>query len=255
MSEENNNNQTQPLDAEPLPNQHKTSSVPLRKETVRVTLKSTPAGAKPAPSAPRAPMPTSMTPNTAPHATKAPSAHNPDIPDVTSAVPLKEETMRVTLKADNGSSAPAPSPKGAPVAPKMPAPAPTIPLSGAAGAPRIAAPAPTIPLNVGSSASIPLATQPLRSSSQPLPKATVQLQQTQQLARPGVSPAGGQAATIHTVVDEDSSAERSGNGETILAVAAFLLSLFLLFSQFQRAGIWVDEHENGSYGAVFSSMD
>ena len=261
MSEENKNNHTQPLDTEPQPKPQtrKTSSVPLRKETVRVTLKSTPAGAKPAASAPKAPVPTSMTPNTAQHTTKAPSSHNPDIPDVTSAVPLKEETMRVTLKADNGSSAPAPKgapgAPGAPVAPKMPAPAPTIPLGGAAGAPRVAAPAPTIPLNVGGSASIPLATRPLGSASQPLPKATVQLQQTQQLTQPGVTPVGGQAATIQTAADDDSSADRAGNGETILAVAAFLLSLFLLFSQFQRAGIWVDEHEDGSYGAVFTSMD
>jgi len=278
MSDKNNNNHTQPLDTEPLVKEQmrKTSSVPLRKETVRVTLKSTPAGARPAPSTPKAPMPTSMTPSTAPHSTKAPSSHNPDIPDVTSAVPLKQETMRVTLKADSEPSAPAPSPKAVPTAPmapkmpaptvplgrpatppKMPAPAPTIPIGGAASAPKIAAPAPTVPLNVGGAATVPLATstQPLANASQPLPKATVQLQQTQQLTQPGVSPAGGQAATIQTVSDEDSSADRAGNGETILAVAAFLLSLFLLFSQFQRAGIWVDEHEDGSYGAVFSSID
>ena len=264
MSEENKNNHTQPLDTEPLQQQtmRKTSSVPLRKETVRVTLKSTPAGAKSAPLAPkasRAPMPTSMTPDTAPQSAKAPSSHNPDIPDVTSAVPLKEETMRVTLKADNAPIGEKPPKVTAPVSPKMPAPAPTIPLGGGAGAPRIAAPAPTVQLNVGPSvggpATIPLATQPLGSASQPLPKATVQLQQTQQLSQPGGTPVGGQAATIQTVVDDDSSAERAGNGQTILAVVAFLLSLFLLFTQFQRAGIWVDEHEDGSYGAIFSSMD
>ncbi|MEO1856888.1 MAG: hypothetical protein ABGY95_05930, partial [Rubritalea sp.] len=99
------------------------------------------------------------------------------------------------------------------------------------------------------------ASQPLGKASQPLPKATVQLQQTQQLTQPSVAAPGEQAATIQTVVDEESSAERAGNGETILAVAAFLLSLFLLFAQFQRAGIWVDEHEDGSYGAVFSSLN
>ena len=271
MSEENKKNHTQPLDTQPLDTEplqqqtmRKTSSVPLRKETVRVTLKSTPAGAKPAPvgaapTAPTAPMPTSMTPDTAPQSAKAPSSHNPDIPDVTSAVPLKEETMRVTLKADKAPIGAKPPKVTAPVSPKMPAPAPTIPLGGGSGAPRIAAPAPTVQLNVGPSvggpATIPLATQPLGSASQPLPKATVQLQQTQQLSQPGGTPVGGQAATIQTVVDEDSSAERAGNGQAILAVAAFLLSLFLLFTQFQRAGIWVDEHEDGSYGAVFSSMD
>jgi len=245
MSEENKNNQTPP--------QRKTSSVPLRKETVRVTLKSTPAKAKPVAPVAKAPMPTSMTPETAPHSTKSSSAHNPDIPDVTSAVPLKQETMRVTLKADAGPAASVPS------APKMPAPAPTIPLGGAMGAPRVAAPAPTVPLNVGPSAGgpamIPLATQPLGNASQPLPKATVQLQQTQQLTEPGMAAPGGQSPTIQTVVDGESSAERANNGQTILAVAAFLLSLFLLFSQFKRAGIWVNEHEDESYGAIFSSMD
>ncbi|MFC4993201.1 hypothetical protein [Rubritalea tangerina] len=272
MSEDNNDNHTQPLDTEPLHKQHmrKTSSVPLRKETVRVTLKSTPAGAKPAAPAPtppaaQAPMPTAMTPDTAPQAAKAPSAHNPDIPDVTSAVPLKQETMRVTLKADKSDEeeaapkAPEAGAPPAPAAPKAPAPAPTIPLAGAAGAPKIAAPAPTVPLNVGASAggpaTIPLATQPLGSASQPLPKATVQLQQTQQLTQPGVAGPGEQAPTIQTVVDEESSAERASNAETILAVAAFLLSLFVLFAQFQRASIWVDEHEDGSYGAVFSASE
>lgn len=246
MSEENNDNQTQPLETEPLHKQQmrKTSAVPLRKETVRVTLKSTPAGAKKAPTpatapvAPKsnAPMPTAMTQDTGPHSASAPSAHNPDLPDVTSAVPLKEETMRVTLKADKAP------------APKAPAPAATVPLGGA---PKIAAPAPTIPLNMGGVAGGP-ATIPLATQS--LPKATVQLQQTQQLIQPGTSPAD-QAPTIHTVVDEESSADRASNSEMIFAVAAFVLSLFLLFSQFQRAGIWVNEHEAGSYGAVFSSND
>lgn len=245
MSEENNDNQTQPLETEPLAKQQmrKTSAVPLRKETVRVTLKSTPAGAKkPTPATapvapkPQAPMPTAMTQETAPHAASAPRAHNPDLPDVTSAVPLKEETMRVTLKADKAP------------APKAPAPAATIPLGGA---PKMAAPAPTIPLNVGGAAGGP-ATIPLATQS--LPKATVQLQQTQQLGQPGASPAD-QAPTIHTVVDEDSSADRASNSEMIFAVAAFVLSLFLLFAQFQRAGIWVNEHEDGSYGAVFSAND
>ncbi|PQJ27996.1 hypothetical protein [Rubritalea profundi] len=278
MSEENKNNHTGPLDTEPLLRQQmrKTSSVPLRKETVRVALKSTPAGAKPAAPAAKASVPTSMTPGTAPNATKSPSSHNPDIPGVTSAVPLKQETMRVTLKADVGPKTPTPPAKTPPSAPKMPAPAPTIPLGGGAprmpapaptiplgggamGALKIAAPAPTVSLNVGPSlggpATIPLATQPLGNASRPLPKATVQLQQTQQLTQPGVVTPGEQPPIIQTVVDGESSADRASNGQTILVVAAFLLSLFLLFSQFQRAGIWVNEHENESYGAIFSSMD
>ena len=170
-----------------------------------------------------------MTPDTATHVTKAPSA-----------VPLEDETMRETLEADN-------APKASSLAPT---PAPAAPAS-LDGAPKIATPAPTVPLNVGVGASAP-ATIPLASSSQPLPKATVQLEQTQQLSQLGVS-LSNTAPTIQTVVEEEDGAERENNLEMILVVVAFLLSLFLLFAQFQRAGIWVNAHEDGSYGAIFSS--
>lgn len=139
--------------------------------------------------------------------------------------------MRETPEADN--------------APKASSPAPLD------GAPKIATPAPTVPLNVGVGAAAP-ATIPLASSSQPLPKATVQLEQTQQLSQLGVS-LSNTAPTIQTVVEEEGGAERENNLEMILVVVAFLLSLFLLFAQFQRAGIWVNAHEDGSYGAIFSS--
>lgn len=261
MNDQNNDNETQPLDTEPLKLQsmRKTSAVPLRKETVRVTLKSTPAGAK-GDSASSAPAPRAMRQHTSPQTSTMPSSKNPNIPDVTSAVPLKEETMRVTLKADPPVAAPvAPTPAAVPK-PPVPAPAPTVPLNVGAGASapssKISAPAPTVPLNIGASATAPavapLATQPLGSSSQPLPKATVQLQQTQQLDKPGVGTPGEQAPTIQTVVDEDSSAERGNNVQTILAVAAFAMSLFVLFAQFKHAGVWV-EAEDSSYGAIFSS--
>lgn len=99
---------------------------------------------------------------------------------------------------------------------------------------------------------MPLATQPLQKagSSQPLPKATVQLQQTQQLT-PSSSPT--QAATIQTVTDEDSSSSRGGNGAAVLAVAVFLISLFVLFAQFQQAKIWLDSKYDGAIGPLFSA--
>ncbi|MGJ8671539.1 hypothetical protein [Rubritalea sp.] len=269
MSDQNNDNETQPLETEPLKPQamRKTSSVPLRKETVRVTLKSTPAGAKQPPSVSGPPAPKAMSPHTAPQTVKAPSLHNPNIPDVTSAVPLKEETMRVTLKAESkassGPSAPRPpavtSPLGS--APKTPAPAPTVPLNMGAGASApikasgAPAPAPTVPLNLGAGAKAPiaLATQPLGSASQPLPKATVQLEQTQQLGAPtAVGAPGEQAPTIQTVVDGESSDERASNVVTYLAVAALVLSLFCLFAQFKHAKVWMTE-EGSSIGAIFSS--
>lgn len=165
--------------------------------------------------------------------------------------------MRVTLKAESKDSPEAPAPpaakKDGPSAP--PAPAPTIPLGGGIGAPKPPAAAPTVRLNTGAAATgpatVPLATQPLGrpGASQPLPKATVQLEQTQQLSS---GPSATQAPTIQTVVDEDSSSSRGGNAAAGLAVAAFLVSLFVLFAQFQQAKIWVDSKYKGEYSKLFS---
>lgn len=226
MSDNDNNiPKTQPLKTQPL---KKTSAVPLRKETVRVTLKATPGGVQDGSPAPNAAPPAAMTPpdpDTAPQ----PTANNDvassvGLPDVTSAVPLKAETMRVTLKAE--SAPPSTGPVGAP---------PTTP--------RPAAAAPTIPLGGGSfaNATVPLATQPLNAggSSQPLPQATVQLQQTQQLT-PGA--VGSQAATIQTTQDDESS--RRGEGLAGgLAVAVFFAALVVLGVQFSHMNTWVGEKE------------
>lgn len=244
----------------------KTSAVPLRKETVRVTLKSNPSGAAgegaakggdakpPAPTPPSpagAPTPAPKPPS--PSSAGAPSAGTgPDLPDVTSAVPLKKETMRVTLKSDQDGEK---EEKKGPAAP--PAPAPTIPLGGgAAGAPKPPAAAPTVKLNTGSAptgpATVPLATQPLQKagSSQPLPKATVQLQQTQQLNPQDNNPT--QAATIQTVTDDESAASRGGSAVQLLAVGVFLLSLFVLYAQYQQADIWLEDKHDGDVMQLFS---
>ena len=255
---------TQPLKTQPL---KKTSAVPLRKETVRVTLKATPGGVKsgapaptpspappsaapspapvptpraaapaPAPSA-SAPAPTSK-PTTAPlepseKTTRIPLSNvNVDLPDVTSAVPLKAETMRVTLKAES-------------------APPSTVPLGAPPSSPRPATAAPTIPLggSTGAPATVPLATQPLNqpgSSSQPLPQATVQLQQTQQLTQ---LLGGGQAATIQTIQDDETRGEEKFAG--ILAVAAFFAALIVLGVQFSHLSAWVEEKGLDLMGELF----
>lgn len=258
MSDDNQNQtpKPNPLKTQPL---KKTSAVPLRKETVRVTLKAPGAGA-PAPAPPAAPsapapaptiplgggVPTapptkSMTPDTDKVQAKAPG--NVELPDVTSAVPLKQETMRVTLKAGEEDGAPAaPAP-----APSAPVPAPTIPLGS--GTPKPAAPAPTVQLNTGSAptgpTTVPLATQPLGAggASQQLPKATVQLQQTQQLT----TPIGGasQVATIQTANDDDIET-KEGQGLMIgLSVTAFIASAVLFYFSWDHATVWIDEHKKG----------
>ncbi|MGJ8657788.1 MAG: hypothetical protein ACSHX6_15175 [Akkermansiaceae bacterium] len=266
MSEEKNNQaKTDPAATQPI---KKTSAVPLRKETVRVTLKA--PGAKPggAPagvesSAP-APAPTMKLGNVAPPRPLSaaptiplgapvapPSAPKANLPDATSAVPLKQETMRVTLKADKDGN-----PAGG--APAAPAPAPTIPLGGGAPKPPTpASPAPTMKL--GGAPTVPLATQPLNAplggggASQPLPKATVELQQTQQLTQGLGAPT--QAATIQTVSEGD-EASRGGTGAALpLTIVAFVLSLIVLYFQFSHAKIWVDEHKDGDTMSIFESAE
>ncbi len=266
MSEEQNNQpKNNPAATQPI---KKTSAVPLRKETVRVTLKApgarpggAPAGVEPGPpsaptmnlgqaaAAPKALTATPTAPLTSPRtaALSPPVTSKLDIPDVTSAVPLKQETMRVTLKADN---------KGGPPS----APAPTIPLGGASRAPAAANPAPT--MRLGGAPTVPLATQPLNTpigglggvvASQPLPKATVELQKTQQLTQGLGGPA--QAASIQTVSAGD-EAQRGGPGPALpLSIVAFVLSLVVLYFQFTHAQIWVEEHEDGETMTIFESTE
>jgi hypothetical protein len=265
-----------------------TSAVPLRKETVRVTLKapgakpgSSPAGVET--SKPIAPTPT-MNLGSAP-VPKA-LAVAPTIPLNTAASTAKKESVRVTLKADKDGKAPVGGPPAPPVAPAAPtirvvaktappaaAPAPTIPL-GAKKGPPAPAPAPTIPLNTGAkppvaapaptmklggAATLPLATQPLKApgagASQPLPKATVELQQTQQLTPTQGLGAPAQAASIQTV-SEDDEATRGGAGPALaLSIVAFGLSLLVLYFQFDHAKIWVDEHKDGDMMSIFDTAE
>ena len=248
-----------------------TSAVPLRKETMAVTLKADPtaqtAVQPAAPKAPSSPVAAMKPPvaggNTAP---KAPS--NPNIPDVTSAVPLKKETMAVTLKADpTAQTAVQPASPKAPAAPVAGAPkAPVAPVAGAAkapalgapkapgtpalsAAPKMASPAPTIALNTPKVATPtkPLGTPAL---SQPLPQATVQLEKTQQLKKPDAP----SAAASFEVSDAEEEEVEAGADKAILylVAACFALSLFVLFAQFQQASVWVDEHKGGDMGAIFS---
>lgn len=149
----------------------------------------------------------------------------------TSAVSLKKETVRVTLKPD---------PAGAPTPPPAPAPpAPTIPLktAGAPAAPSAPAPAPTIalktapaPTTPGGPSTVPLAsptaTGPIGGAggTQPLPQATVQLQSTQQLGAP-TAPTMAGIGTIAAAADDE---EENDNIPTILSIISFVLSIAVL---------------------------
>jgi hypothetical protein len=186
----------------------------------------------------------------------------------TSSVPLKKETVRVTLKAADAPPAvpsatvPAappvrpPTPGGPPTATPptvggaaRPAPAPTIPLR-TAGAPTTAgAPAPTIRLAT-SSAPIGAATQAGGSPS--LPKATVQLAApTQPL---GTSfPSASQAATLQM---EDEEEEEAHSGVVkILAGVGFAAALAILAFQLMLANTWISAEDNPRQGDWSQLLD
>lgn len=220
----------------PTPSPHPsqlTSNIPLKKETVRVTLSE---NQSPAPS------------------------------QLTSSVPLKKETVRVTLKASDAPPA-VPSatvPMAQPVRPPAPGggpPTPTIP----AGAPRPTAPAPTIPLRTaGAPTAAPAPTIRLASSAPvtkpggaptqaggtpTLPKATVQLQApTQSLGAP--LPITSQVATLHA---EDEEEEGANEGVVkILSGVGLAAAIVLLAFQLMLAKTWIsvdqEKEINPRYG-------
>ena len=187
----------------------------------------------------------------------------------TSAVPLRKETVRVTLKViPEDSKAPA-APAGAP---RPPAPAPTIPLkTSGPGTAKPPAPAPTVRLKAGSvtkpatpaptvrlntpttgPGTVPLAGVGAAggTSSQPLPKATVQLKQTQPMGSPATP---SQAATIRTADDDDDSDQGEG-AASALSVVALIAALIVLGVQLATANIWVADEtrtEAPGWGRLF----
>ena len=216
----------------------KTSTVPLKKETVRITLRARPEETGPvAPKGSTAPVPAKggtapvpePTPAPAPPAAAAPAPTPPPAPVV------------------GGAPAPPPAPS-APPAPLTPAPgapkppgAKTIPLakapSPAAGA---AAPvgAKTIPLAKAPKPAGPAVgkqTTPLGKpgggGAKPLPQATVKLQQTQPMAK---GPATGAAVPATPDIkgteaeEEDWEEEYEESGLVAFSVVVLLLSLAVL---------------------------
>lgn len=178
----------------------------------------------------------------------------------TSSVPLKKETVRVTLKAaDAPPAVPSatvpvappvrpPVPTAPPTAtggpPRPPAPAPTIPLRPA-GAPTAMAPAPTIRL---ASAAPTSALRPPGSGPAPtmaLPKATVQLQPpTQPLGTSFSSPS--QMAT--TQVDDDDESEAGEGLAKVLSGVGLLAALVVLAFQLMTADSWINVEDAQSQG-------
>lgn len=217
-----------------------TSSVPLKKETVRVTLKA--ADAPPA----------------------VPSATLPANPAPT----IKPPTPPVAPPAPRPPSAQPPS--GAPTAPKPPAPAPTIPLrtSGAptaAGAPTIKlatsnAPvgAPTIALKTANTP-LPGAGAPtiaLKTANAPLPgggASTVALPKATVALNPPtkpLSPTGVAATQKPTLATEDDAEDETGAGtfSKVLAGVGLVAAIVVLGIQLKISNIWIGAEDNDRAG-------
>ncbi len=190
--------------------------------------------------------------------------NKPPVPSKqTSSVPLKKETVRVTLKAaDAPPAVPSatvpvaptvrpPTPGGPPTAtapagaPRPPTPAPTIPLR-TAGAPPAASPAPTIRLATSTAPIGGLGASPSLPGGTPsLPKATVQLSAPTQPLGP-VAPSSTQAATLQIEDDEEDSATEGV--VNVLAGVGFAAALAVLAFQLMLAGHWINAEDNPNSG-------
>lgn len=234
----------------------KTSAVPLRKETVRVTLKANPSGNGNASAAgsPPAPAPTISL--------KAPVSVPPAVPPPAPTAPIPPRVPQAppTVKLQTGSAAP------------NPVAAPTVAASSFAGAknlvppPRpsmlkivspdfeepkttdtaVPEPAPTVGLDT------PGTDQPAGASSQPLPKATVQIQPSQPMLTPAE---GGDSllSTVSVVDPEEAAAERAESTATVLSAVALVAAVIVLGVQLGTANIWVNDetHESPGWGRLF----
>lgn len=178
----------------------------------------------------------------------------------TSSVPLKKETVRITLKA---SDAPPASPSATvPMRPPVRPPVPmTSPVPG--GAPRPLVAPPTVPLRpaVGPAAITPAPTIPLRSSvalpgtvAAPtvrispvglptLPKATVPLQKTALPLEPGASVEPHAAAG-----EEEEEATQAPLLFNVLSGIGLVAALVVLTLQFMTASKWINAEDNPKAG-------
>lgn len=235
----------------------KTSAVPLRKETVRVTLKANPSdnGNAGAAGSPPAPAPTISL--------KAPSSGPPLVPPPapTSPTPPQPPKAPATIKLQTGSAAP------------NPVAAPTVAASSFAGAKNLVPPPKPSTLKIASPDFVePTATdsavpepaptvgldtpgtdQPAGASSQPLPKATVQIQPSQPIS---IAVEGGDDSLLTTasIVDpEEAAAERAEGTTTVLSAIALVAAVILLGVQLGTANIWVNDetHDSPGWGRLF----
>ena len=176
----------------------------------------------------------------------------------TSSVPLKKETVRVTLKAAD--APPAVPSATVPMAPPVRPPVPTAPPTATGGPPR--PPAPTIPLRAaGAPALAPAPTIRLAGAAAPtsamrppgaagsstiaLPKATVQLQAPTQPLGTSFS-SSSQMSTIQA--DDDDEEEGNAGLANILSGVGLAAALIVLAFQLMTANVWISAEDNPRTG-------
>ena len=233
----------------------KTSAVPLRKETVRVTLKANPsdngnagaAGSPPAPaptislkapvSGPPAVPPPAPTAPTPPRAPQAP----PTVKLQTGQVPNPVAAPTVAASSFAGAKNLVPPPK--PSTLKIASPDFDEPKATDSAVPE---PAPTVGLDT------PGTDQPAGASSQPLPKATVQIQPSQPMPTPAEG-SDSLLSTVSVVDPEEAAAERVEGTATVLSAIALVAAVIVLGVQLGTANIWVNDetHESPGWGRLF----
>ncbi|NQW99640.1 hypothetical protein HQ447_03205 [bacterium] len=170
----------------------------------------------------------------------------------TSSVPLKKETVRITLKAAD--APPAVPSATVPMAPPVKPPVPTAPPTPTGGPPRPSAPAPTIPLRAaGAPALAPAPTIRLAAAGAPklpgavptmaLPKATVQLQPpTQPL---GTSFPPSQVGSLAGDDEDEGGNEGLAN---ILSGVGLAAAIVVLAFQLMTANTWISAEDNEKSG-------
>jgi hypothetical protein len=240
-----------------------TSSVPLKKETVRVSLNAADAPASPSPTVllgkPAAP----PTPAGAPRPAPTVALRQAEA----SSAPKPAPT--IALRASGAAGAPKPAPTIALRASGAPQPAPTIRLSTSnspltanttpAAATNLSS-APTSPLKAASpmatttlKGATPIPTAPLKAASPsiPLPQATIKLQPPTKPLGPAVTP---KVNNLQIANDDDDDAVKEPRILTVLAGVGLFAAVLLLTFQLMLANVWINVEDNpnkGQWGQIF----
>lgn len=268
MSDAENTPPTPKTAAIPPPGAPKTSAVPLKKETVRITLRARPGAGAVQPREATAPVPMPSTSGGLPPPTESkratapiqlPSAPLPPPSPKASTNPVSlppapipppgRKTMQVpAAPAPSVGAVPAPGapPRpAAPAAPSAPRPmapsAPGAPRPPAPGAPRVEAGAVTQPLSAAPRPPVAAPRPPTGTGTAPLggsptaalPKATQKLQATQPLNRPAAMPAPPSAPVKRTMADAEQFYEEKDPDAGLAPISAFCLVIAVVLMGIQ----------------------